>query len=79
MTVIIGTLSEFVLQKEKVAAYLEHMELFFASNGIEDEDKLQSFALPQGRNVCITLQPTSPCEAKFKDLYKTEGIPPATF
>ena len=37
MTTTTGSLSEFVLQKEKIAAYLECVELFFAVNGIVDK------------------------------------------
>ena len=43
MTTTIGTLSEFSPQKEKIAAYLKCMELFFAANGIEDEKKVPVF------------------------------------
>ena len=43
MTATIGTLSEFIAEKETISAYLERVELFFTANGIE-EDK-QSLVL----------------------------------
>ena len=43
MTTTVGTLSEFFPQKEKIATYLECMELFVAANGIEDEKKVPVF------------------------------------
>ena len=97
MTTTIGTLSEFVLQKEKTAAYLECVELFFCSQWNRRRKASSSPShCYRGRNVRTTVQPTSSSEAgasrlkfkvkfkfkvklKFKDFYRTEGSPPATF
>ena len=35
ITAIIGTLSEFIQEKETISAYLECVELFFTANNIE--------------------------------------------
>ena len=40
MTTNTGILSEFVPQKEKLAAYLESVELFFVANGIEGKKQI---------------------------------------
>ena len=64
MTTTIGTLSEFSPQKEKIAAYLEHMELFFAANGIEDKKEVPVFLTAIGGETYsllrILLAPAKP-------------------
>ena len=40
MTATIGKLSEFIPEKETISAYLERVELFFNTNGIEEDKQV---------------------------------------
>ena len=52
MTATIGKLSEFIPEKETISAYLEHVELFFAANGIEGDEQVLALLTAIGGETC---------------------------
>ena len=72
MTTTIGNLSEFVPQKEKIAAYLERVELFFEANGIKDEKQVPVFLTAIGGETYALLRsllaPAKPSSKTFTEL-----------
>ena len=72
MTTTIGTLSEFVLQKEKISTYLECVELYFAANEVEDEKHVPVLLTAIGGEtyalLCSLLAPVKPSSKTFTEL-----------
>ena len=69
MTATIGTLSEFIPEKETISAYLEFVELFFTANGIEEGKQLPVLLTSIGREtyalLCNLLAPDKPSAKTF--------------
>ena len=72
MTTTIDTLSEFMPLKEKIAAYLERVELFFEANGIKDEKQVPVFLTAIGGETYALLRsllaPAKPSSKTFTEL-----------
>ena len=82
MTTTTGTLSEFVPQKEKIAAYLERVELFFKANGIKDEKQVPVFLTAMGgetyallRSLLAPVKPTSKTFTELKEVLQQHFDP----
>ena len=72
MTATIGTLSKFIPEKETISAYLEHMELFFTTNRIEEEKQSPVLLTAIGRETYALLHnllaPDKPSAKTFPQL-----------
>ena len=73
MTATIGKLSEFSPEKEKICAYLEHVELFFTVNGIEEDKQVPALVTAIGgetyellRNLLAPDKPSTKTFAQLK-------------
>ena len=72
MTTTIGNLLEFSPQKEKISAYLEHVELFFEANGIKEDKQVPVFLTAIGGETYALLRsllaPDKPSSKTFAQL-----------
>ena len=72
MTATIGTLSEFIPEKETISAYLERVELFFTANGIGEEKQPPVLLTAIGRETYALLRnllaPDKPSAKTFAQL-----------
>ena len=74
-TSTIGSLTEFKPDSEKIEAYLERVQLFFAANGIEDDKKvpvlLTVIGSPTYALLSSLLAPEKPGDKSFTVLKDT--------